>query len=138
MQGYMSTGGAPGTDGEDGYGYGCRQCVSFVAWRIANATGYYYSDLGNGGSTGYNLVNKHGYKDIGKSPQVGSIAVLWGTSYAPYSNNSNPGHVAYVEAVSPDGSQVTVSQYNYNYGSGWGMYSEMVLSTNFFDQYVKQ
>jgi peptidoglycan hydrolase CwlO-like protein len=137
MQGYMSTGGAAGTDGEDGYGYGCRQCVSFVAWRIAKATGVYYNDLGNGGSAGYNLINKHGYTNLGQSPQAGSVAVLWGTSYAPYASNSSPGHVAYVEGVSPDGSHVTVSQYNYNYGAGWGMYSEMVLSTSFFDQYVK-
>jgi len=137
MQGYMSTGGAAGTDGEDGYGYGCRQCVSFVAWRIANATGFYYNNLGNGGRAGYNLINKHDYKNLGQSPQVGSVAVLWGTSYPPYSSNANPGHVAYVEGVSADGSHVTVSQYNYNYGAGWGMYSEMVLSTSFFDQYVK-
>jgi len=136
MSGYMSTGGADGNGG-DGHGYGCRQCVSFVAWRIAKATGVYYNDLGNGGSAGYNLVHKHGYTDLGRSPQPGSVAVLWGTSSAPYSNNSNPGHVAYVEGVSADGTKVTVSQYNYNYGSGWGMYSEMVLSTSFFDQYVQ-
>ena len=137
MVGYMSTGGAPGTDGEDGHGYGCRQCVSFVAWRVAKATGVYYNDLGNGGSAGYNLVHNHGYTDLGHTPQVGSVAVLWGISSPPYSNSSNPGHVAYVEGVSDDGSHVTVSQYNYNYGAGWGMYSEMVLSTSFFDQYVK-
>jgi surface antigen len=63
--------------------------------------------------------------------------MLWGTTSPPYSNESNPGHVAWVEAVSDDGSKVLVSQYNYNYGAGWGMYSEMWLSSNFFDQYVK-
>jgi surface antigen/peptidoglycan hydrolase CwlO-like protein len=140
MVGYMSTGGAPGTDGEDGYGYGCRQCVSYAAYRIAQETGYYYTDLGNGGSAGYNIVRNHadrGYKNLGNTPQPGSIAMLWGTTSPPYSNESNPGHVAWVEAVSDDGSKVLVSQYNYNYGAGWGMYSEMWLSSNFFDQYVK-
>lgn len=125
MLGYMSTGGAPGTDGEDGYGYGCRQCVSYVAWRIAKETGYYYSDLGNGGDAGYSMINRHGGQNLGTNPQPGSIAVILG----------NPGHVAWVEAV--NGNQVLVSQYNYNYGAGWGMYSEMWLSTSFFDQYVK-
>jgi len=125
MLGYMSTGGAPGTDGEDGYGYGCRQCVSYAAWRIAKETGFYYTDLGNGGNAGYSMINKHGAQNLGHNPQPGSIAVILG----------NPGHVAWVEAV--DGNQVLVSQYNYNYGAGWGMYSEMWLSTSFFDQYVK-
>jgi len=133
---YFSTGGSDGSGG-DGHGYGCRQCVSYAAWRIAKETGYYYSDLGNGGSAGYNAVNKHGYTNLGSTPQPGSIAMLWGISSPPYSNNSNPGHVAWVEDVSSDGSKVLVSQYNYNYGAGYGMYSEMWLSTTFFDQYVK-
>ena len=125
MLGYMSTGGANG-NGSDGRGYGCRQCVSYVAWKIAKETGIYYQNWGNGGQTAQSAISA-GYKNLGSSPQPGSIAVLWG----------NPGHVAWVEGVSPDGSKVTVSQYNYNYGSGYGMYSEMVLSTSFFDQYVK-
>ncbi|MGH7218607.1 MAG: coiled-coil domain-containing protein [Candidatus Microsaccharimonas sp.] len=139
MVGYMSTGGAPGTDGEDGYGYGCRQCVSYAAWRIAKETGYYYSDLGNGGSVAYNLLTKHanhGYKNLGTNPEPGSIAVLWGTYSAPYSNAYNPGHVAWVEDVS--GNQVLVSQYNYDWGAGYGHYSKMWLSKSFFNQYVKK
>ena len=124
MQGYLSTGGVDG-NGSDGRGYGCRQCASYVAWKIAKVTGVYYQ-WGNGGNFAAAAINA-GYQNLGRSPQPGSVAVMLG----------NPGHVAWVEGVSPDGSHVTVSQYNYNYGSGWGMYSEMVLSTNFFDQYVK-
>ena len=122
MLGYLSTGGANGNGG-DGRGYGCRQCASYVAWKIAKETGRYYR-WGNGGMFGYNAVNA-GYQNLGGNPQPGSIAVIHG----------NPGHVAWVEAVSGD--KVLVSQYNYNYGAGWGMYSEMWLSKNFFDQYVK-
>jgi surface antigen len=122
MLGYLSTGGADGNGG-DGRGYGCRQCASYVAWRIARETGIYYR-WGNGGMFSGNAI-ANGYQNLGSSPQPGSIAVIWG----------NPGHVAWVEAVS--GNQVLVSQYNYNYGAGWGMYSEMWLSVNFFDQYVK-
>jgi len=125
MLSWYSTGGANGNGG-DGRGYGCRQCVSYVAWKIARETGIYYTNWGNGGQTGAAAVAA-GYKNLGRSPQPGSIAVMWG----------NPGHVAWVEGVSPDGSHVTVSQYNYNYGAGYGMYSEMVLATSFFDQYVK-
>jgi len=124
MQGYMSTGGVPGTDGEDGHGYGCRQCVSFVAYRVAQATGVYYNNLGNGGQTAQALVNR-GWKNLGSTPEVGAVASLWG----------NPGHTAYVEAVS--GGKVLVSQYNYDYGQGYGMYSEMWLSASFFNQYAK-
>lgn len=125
MQGYMSTGGSNGNGG-DGQGYGCRQCTSYVAWKIAKEIGVYYNNWGNGGQWAQSAINA-GYKNLGRAPEAGSIAVMWG----------NPGHVAWVEGVSPDGTKVTVSQYNYNYGAGYGMYSEMVLSTSFFDQYVK-
>jgi surface antigen len=63
--------------------------------------------------------------DLGGTPQAGSVASLWG----------NPGHTAYVEAV--DGNKILVTQYNYDYGTGYGMYSEMWLSASFFNQYAK-
>jgi surface antigen len=126
MQGYLSTGGSDGNGGDGSPGnYGCRQCASYVGWRIAKETGKYYN-WGNGGNFASAAINA-GYQNLGHTPQAGSVAVLLG----------NPGHVAWVEGVSPDGSHITVSQYNYNYGAGWGMYSEMVLSSSFFDQYVK-
>jgi len=124
MQGYMSTGGSDGNGG-DGHGYGCRQCVSYVAYRVAKATGVYYNNLGNGGQTAQTLVSRHGWTNLGGTPQAGSVGSLWG----------NPGHTAYVEAV--DGNKILVSQYNYDYGSGYGYYSEMWLSANFFNQYAK-
>ncbi|MGY4893140.1 MAG: coiled-coil domain-containing protein [Candidatus Saccharimonadota bacterium] len=124
MMSWYSTGGADGNGG-DGRGYGCRQCASYVAWKVAREVGIYYR-WGNGGDFARSAINA-GYQNLGRSPQPGSIAVLWG----------NPGHVAWVEGVSADGRFVTVSQYNYDYGAGYGMYSEMVLATGFFDQYVK-
>ncbi|MFZ1250720.1 MAG: CHAP domain-containing protein [Candidatus Microsaccharimonas sp.] len=122
MVGYLSSGGSDGSGG-DGRGYGCRQCASYAAWRVAKETGVYYR-WGNGGDFARNAIAA-GYQNLGRNPQPGSLAVILG----------NPGHVAWVEAV--NGNQVLVSQYNYNYGAGWGMYSEMWLSVNFFDQYVK-
>lgn len=122
MVGYLSSGGANGSGG-DGRGYGCRQCASYAAWRVARETGIYYQ-WGNGGDFARNAINA-GYQNLGRNPQPGSLAVMWGT----------PGHVAWVEDVAGD--KVRVSQYNYNYGAGWGMYSDMWLSVSFFDQYVK-
>jgi len=124
MQGYLSTEGSDGNGG-DGHGYGCRQCVSYVAYRVAKAIGVYYNDLGNGGQVTYNLIHTHGWTDLGSTPQAGSVGSLFG----------NPGHTAYVEAV--DGNKILVTQYNYDYGTGYGMYSEMWLSANFFNQYAK-
>jgi surface antigen/peptidoglycan hydrolase CwlO-like protein len=124
MLGYFSTGGADGNGG-DGHGYGCRQCASYVAWRIAKETGKYYS-WGNAVNFTSSAIAA-GYSE--GSPQAGSIAVM-----DPGTAGVSEGHVAWVEAVS--GSQVLISQYNYNYGAGYGMYSEMWLSSSAFDHYV--
>ena len=120
--GWYSYGGANGNGG-DGRGYGCRQCASYVAWKIAKETGYYYK-WGNGGVFAGKAIAA-GYQNLGGNPQPGSIAVMWG----------DPGHVAWVEAV--DGNQVLVSQYNWQINGQYGMYSEMWLNKSVFDQYVK-
>lgn len=124
MWGYLSTGGANGNGG-DGRGYGCRQCASYVAWRFAKETGIYPS-WGNAVDFTRNAKSL-GYVEGG--PQAGSIAVM-----DPASAGQSYGHVAWVEAV--NGGQVLVSQYNYNYGAGYGMYSMMWLSAGAFDHYV--
>jgi peptidoglycan hydrolase CwlO-like protein len=128
----MSHGGSNGNGG-DGYGYGCRQCTSYVAWKIAQETGRYFSGLGNGGNFASSLMAKKDasgnnlYRNLGSRPEAGSVAVMYG----------NPGHVAWIEGVSADGRSVTVTQYNYNYGSGWGLYSKVIWPSSTFDQYVK-
>jgi peptidoglycan hydrolase CwlO-like protein len=120
--GWYSYGGADGNGG-DGRGYGCRQCASYAAWKVATVTGKYYN-WGNGGDFAGNAISA-GYQNLGSSPQPGSIAVMWG----------NPGHVAWVEGVS--GNQILVSQYNWQINGQYGMYSEMWLNKSVFDQYVK-
>lgn len=127
MLGFLSTGGANGMGG-DGYGYGCRQCASYVAWRIAKETGVYYR-WGNAKDFTNNAVNA-GYQYLGMNPQPGSIAVM-----DPAKAGQGYGHVAWVEGVSGD--MVTVSQYNYDYGQGFGMYSMMTMSKYAFDHFVK-
>lgn len=124
MWGYLSTGGADGNGG-DGRGYGCRQCASYVAWKIAKVTGKYYS-WGNAVNFTASAVAE-GYEE--GAPRAGSIAVM-----DPAKAGQGYGHVAWVEAV--NGNTVTISQYNYNYGAGYGMYSVMNLSVNSFDHYV--
>ena len=120
--GWYSYGGKDGNGG-DGRGYGCRQCASYAAWKVATVTNKYYN-WGNGGDFARNAIAA-GYQNLGSNPQPGSIAVMWGT----------PGHVAWVEAVS--GNQVLVSQYNWQINGQYGMYSEMWLNKSVFDQYVK-
>ena len=125
MVSYFSTGGSNGNGG-DGYGYGCRQCVSYVAWKIAKETGKYYS-WGSAVNFTANAVAE-GY--VEGPAQTGSIAVM-----DPGKAGQSYGHVAWVEAAS--GGMVTISQYNYDYGQGYGMYSMMTLSEGAFDHYVK-
>lgn len=128
MWGYLSTGGADGNGG-DGYGYGCRQCASYVAWKIAKETNYYprWGDAKDFTRNAMSVFNSYD-----GAPKAGSIAVM-----DPYKAGQQYGHVAWVEGVSADGSVVTVSQYNYDYGQGYGMYSLMNLPTSAFDHYVQ-
>lgn len=127
MWGYLSNGGTDG-NGSDGYGYGCRQCASYVAWKIAKETGVYYR-WGNAKDFTQNAINA-GYTYLGQSPQPGSIAIM-----DPAKAGQSYGHIAWVEDVV--GNSVIVSQYNYDYGQGYGKYSKMTLSASAFDHYVK-
>jgi peptidoglycan DL-endopeptidase CwlO len=128
MVSYFSTGGADGNGG-DGYGYGCRQCASYAAWRVAKETGRYPAYWGN--ATNFPARARAAGYSTGYTPRAGSLAVMHATSAGV-----PEGHVAWVEAVIDGGSSIVVSQYNYNYGAGYGMYSKMKLSTAAFDEFV--
>lgn len=127
---YKSSMGSNGNGG-DNRGYGCRQCASYVAWKINQEKGYWPS-WGNASS--------FGSKGSSSAPRAGTVAVLYtyNTDDTP-----GPGHVAWVETdpyISQSGpllgqSVIKVSQYNFDYGQGYGMYSVMELSVNFFDTY---
>lgn len=133
---YFSNNGADGeghdggADGIGSDGYGCRQCASYVAWKIAKETGYYpYWGDGRDFTAGAKGAPFYGVEG---SPHRGSVAVLDAGTF---------GHVAWVETepyVNSRGQTVIqVSQYNFNYGSGYGMYSLMELSVDFFNHYVQ-
>jgi len=127
---YYSYDGSNGNGG-DGHSYGCRQCASYVAWRVARETNYYPENWGN--ATNFpESAQSMGYI-VGYVPRAGSIGIIRGTGSAP------EGHVVWIESVNDDGT-LTVSQYNYNYNYpsplGWGLYSKMIVPVSSYDIYV--
>lgn len=86
----------------DNWGLYTRECVSYVAWKVAS-TGRYVPHFGGRGHAYQwpSTTSAHGIPN-GSTPKVGSAAVQYGGPY---------GHVMYVEAVHGDGT-ITVSDYN--------------------------
>jgi surface antigen/peptidoglycan hydrolase CwlO-like protein len=118
--------GGVGGDGTDALGYGCRQCVSYTAWKVGQRTGqfpYYWGNAnqwpGSAQAAGYTT---------GTTPRVNAVGVISAGAY---------GHVVWIEAVNNDGT-VDVSQYNYFNagGPGWGNYSKMRVSASTYDTYI--
>lgn len=128
--GYYSFGGADGNGG-DGKGYGCRQCASYVAWRVNEEIGVYPLSWGNATNFPESAWAAN-FRNQSSQPMKDSIAVM-----RAWQGGSGPeGHVAYVDDVYSDGT-VLVSQYNYNYGSGYGMPSQMKMDSSAFQVYIK-
>ena len=93
----------------DPWGLYTRECVSYVAWKIAS-TGRYVPHFGGAGNANQwpSTAARHGIPS-GSTPKVGAAAVM---------NIGYYGHVMYVESVNGDGT-ITVSDYN----RGWdGLY----------------
>lgn len=120
-----SHGGANGNGG-DPLGYGCRQCVSYTAYKVGAHTGNYPRYWGNANQWP-GSARAAGYS-TGKTPKVNSVGVISAGAY---------GHVVWVEAVNGDGT-VDISQYNYFNagGAGWGHYSKMRVSAATYDTYI--
>lgn len=121
----VSHGGYDGNGG-DALGYGCRQCVSYTAWKVLQKTGYAPRYWGNA-NMWPRSARAAGFS-TGGTPREGSVGVISAGQY---------GHVVWVEAVNSDGT-LDVSQYNY-YGAGgpgWGNYSKMQVSAATYDTYI--
>jgi surface antigen/peptidoglycan hydrolase CwlO-like protein len=118
--------GGVGGNGTDALGYGCRQCVSYTAWKVGQRTGNFPSYWGNANQWP-GSASAAGYS-TGSTPRVNSVGVISAGAY---------GHVVWVEAVNGDGT-VDVSQYNYYNagGPGWGNYSKMRVSAATYDTYI--
>ena len=89
------------------YHYGYRNCTDYVAWRLHVVEGVptaVVTGLGNGGNWAANAPS-HGLS-VNSTPAVGAAAVV------PSKSQTDPGHVAYVEAVYPDG-RIKVAEYNH-------------------------
>ncbi len=120
-----SHGGVNG-DGSDPLGYGCRQCVSYTAWKVGQRTGQFPYYWGNANMWPAS-ASAAGFT-TGSTPAENSVGVISAGQY---------GHVVWVEKVNGDGT-INVSQYNYFNagGSGWGHYSEMQVNASTYDTYI--
>ncbi len=120
-----SHGGANGAGG-DPLGYGCRQCVSYTAWKVGQRTGNFPHYWGNANMWPAS-ARAAGYS-TGTTPRENSVGVISAGAY---------GHVVWVEKVNSNGTLI-VSQYNYFNagGSGWGHYSKMSVSSSTYDTYI--
>lgn len=112
--------------GTDGYGYGCRQCVSYVAWRVGKERGYVPRNWGNANDWVAN-GRAAGYT-VSREPRAGSAGVIYGGQY---------GHIVWVESVNGDGT-LTVAQYNYFNagGPGWGNFSRMIVPSGTYQYFI--
>lgn len=122
MMGMFSTGGADGNGG-DGWGYGCRQCASYAAWKIGQRTGVIPTNLGNAN----NFPGSLSGRPQGYSAKANSVGVISSGTY---------GHVVWVETDPDSQGFITVSQYNANYGGGWGNFSRVRVHQSTYDTYI--
>lgn len=116
----------PNGKGGDPLGYGCRQCVSYAAWKMLDKTGYEARYWGNANMWPQS-ARRAGFS-TGNTPRPGSLGVISEGDY---------GHIVYIEGVNNDGT-VDISQYNFKNagGSGWGNYSKMRVSSATYDTYI--
>lgn len=118
--------GGPNDNGTDPLGYGCRQCVSYTAFKVGQRTGNYPYFWGNANQWPAS-ARSAGYQ-TGSTPKANSVGIIMSGQY---------GHTVWVEAVNADGSLI-ISQYNYYNagGPGWGNYSKMRVSAQTYDAFI--
>jgi peptidoglycan hydrolase CwlO-like protein len=99
----------------DNLGYGCRQCVSFAAWKMGQVTGLSPKGWGNAGMWP-DAARNNGYT-VSQTPRGNSLGVISG----------DPGHIVYVNSVDADGT-LTIEQYNAalkEVGNMYGQYTHL-------------
>ena len=118
--------GGPNGNGTDPIGYGCRQCVSYTAYKAGARTGSYPRYWGNANMWPAS-ARAAGYQ-TGSTPRANSVGIIMDGQY---------GHSVWVESVNGDGT-LTISQYNYYNagGPGWGNYSKMRVSAATYDVFI--
>ena len=107
----------------DDWGMYSRQCVSYVAYKVASTYGNMPYWGGRGNANQWDDNARASGIPVGYTPKPGAVGV----------QNSQPyGHVAWVESVNPDGT-LTISQFNANWS---GEYSKWIVDRSFFDTYI--
>lgn len=108
----------------DSWGMYSRQCVSYAAFKVASTYGNmpYWGGIGNANEWLRNARNQ-GIPN-GSLPKVGSVGVQLSGAY---------GHVAWVEAVNPNGT-LRISHYNVNWTGTYAIWDN--VSPAFFDGYI--
>lgn len=107
----------------DPWGMYNRECVSYVAYKVASTYGWpsYWTRGGNNAKQWPAKARAYGIP-TSSTPKAGAAAVMYNGYY---------GHIAWVEAV--NGNQVTISDYNLRND---GTYSRYVTSASTFDVYI--
>lgn len=107
----------------DPWGMYICECVSYAAWKVQSNYGNmpYWGGRGNANQWPAN-ARALGIT-VSDTPKAGTVGIMMSGYY---------GHAVWVEAVSDDGSQVYISQYNYLVNGIWGEYSEMWMPTSAF------
>ena len=127
----------PAMEQVDPWNFYCRECTSFVAWRI-NQLGVYFTNgmsgpngpptddpplFGNGEHWAEHASNL-GYA-VDNTPSVGAIAF-----FAPgVSGAGDLGHVAYVAQMNGDGTLV-IEEYNFNPAYGYSNPSRVIAASD--------
>jgi peptidoglycan hydrolase CwlO-like protein len=100
----------------DDWAFYNRECVSYVAWKRWAVGAKPQPNYWGNAADWFRFVNSY-------TPHAGDI-VVWKAYANPYIGWA--GHVAYVESV--NGSNVTLSQFNFDVGTGPGRFSVITLS----------
>lgn len=108
----------------DSWGMYTRQCVSYAAFKVQQAYGNmpYWGGVGNANQWPGNA--RAAGIPTGTTPKAGSVGVVSSGYY---------GHVAWVEAVYPNG-KIRISHYNVNWNGSYAIWDN--LDPSFFDTYI--
>lgn len=115
---------APMNSYVDSWGMYSRQCVSYVAFKVASVYGNmpYWGGVGNANQWPGNA--RAAGIPVGTTPKAGAVGVVSSGQY---------GHVAWVEAVNPNGT-IRISHYNVNWNGSYAVWDN--LDPSYFDTYI--
>lgn len=110
----------------DPWGMYICECVSYAAWKVQQNYGNMPYWGGRGNANQWPANARAAGIPVSYTPKAGTVGIMMAGYY---------GHAVWIEAVSADGSQVYISQYNaWNAATNytWGEYSEQWVNANAF------